>query len=417
MYKNKYFFLLQGLLICAVAQAQDFGANIQIRPRFEYRDGYKTMLQENQEATTFISQRSRLNLTFTDQKLQAKVSAQNIRVWGDVASTSNTDKNGVMLFEAWAQYQFNPAWGLRIGRQVISFDNQRIMGEIDWAQQGQSHDAAVIKFTNNNNLLDAGASISSNAENTAKVPYEINNYKALQFARYKTGLGKFGISLLFLNTGYEFLNPDESPETDYSQTFGSYITYKQDKFSANLGIYGQTGKRNDSQVKAWYAGLYTGYKVSDNWEFKAGFEILSGKGQNDTDTDIKSFNPLFGTNHAFNGLMDYFYVGNHQNSVGLRDANVTVAYTYNKLTLELTPHLFWSQANIYRDNEKLDDFLGTEIDFTAKYTLDKYITIFSGYSVFADTESLRVLKGTNGNPHNNWAWLMVSVNLDFYKSR
>ncbi|MDZ7608893.1 MAG: hypothetical protein U5K79_25710 [Cyclobacteriaceae bacterium] len=35
-----------------------------------------------------------------------------------------------------------------------------------------------------------------------------------------------------------------------------------------------------------------------------------------TDTNDKSFNPLYGTNHKFYGYMDYFYVGNSHGQVG-----------------------------------------------------------------------------------------------------
>lgn len=410
------YFIAPILLVSNSVQSQELESSLQMRPRFEYREGFKNMLKENQDPTSFVSQRSRLNLMFSDQKIKAKVSAQNIRVWGDMPTVVSSDKNSILFFEAWAQYQINENWAVKMGRQVISFDNQRIMGEIDWAQPGQSHDAAVIKFAKNNNSLDVGASLSSNTENTSKVPYEINNYKSMQFARYKKDIGKFGISLLFLNTGYEFTATDESRETDYSQTFGSYIHYKKDKFSANMGLYVQTGNRNNSQVKAWYAGIFAGYKLTDNWELKGGLELLSGKNQNDNSTDIKSFQPLFGTNHAFNGLMDYFYVGNHQNSVGLQDLTLGIAYNHKKLSIELAPHVFWSNGTIYRNTEKLDTYLGTEIDFTAKYSLDKNITLQSGYSVFATSESLRSLKGVTNNPNNNWAWLMVTANLDLYKT-
>ena len=40
------------------------------------------------------------------------------------------------------------------------------------------------------------------------------------------------------------------------------------------------------------------------------------------DKDYKennSFTPFYGTNHKFNGHMDYFYVGNHIGNVGLRE--------------------------------------------------------------------------------------------------
>jgi hypothetical protein len=43
--------------------------------------------------------------------------------------------------------------GTRIGRQTLSYDNQRIMGAITWIQQGQSHDAALSSYKDKKNQL------------------------------------------------------------------------------------------------------------------------------------------------------------------------------------------------------------------------------------------------------------------------
>ena len=48
-------------LLSLTTYAQEFDANLQIRPRYEYRNGFKNSLSNGQEATSFISQRSRLN--------------------------------------------------------------------------------------------------------------------------------------------------------------------------------------------------------------------------------------------------------------------------------------------------------------------------------------------------------------------
>jgi hypothetical protein len=50
---------------------------------------------------------------------------------------------------------------------------------------------------------------------------------------------------------------------------------------------------------------------------------------NDTSSDVKSFNSLYGTNHKFNGWVDYFYVGNHAESIGLVDINTVFGYAVN----------------------------------------------------------------------------------------
>jgi hypothetical protein len=391
--------------------AQEFDANLQLRPRYEYRNGFKTLISNGESPTSFVSQRSRLNFNFKQEKLKLKLTLQNIRTWGDATTTTTADINGVALFEGWAQYEMNSNWSTRIGRQVISYDNQRIMGELDWAQQGQSHDALLFAFHPKNHQLDLGFALNANAENLIepKTPY-VTNYKLMQYAWYHTQISKLNMSLLFLNTGYEYAQLNTESDVDFKQTFGTYLAYKEKKWDTNLGLYGQTGKSANKNVSAWYAGANLGYAVTDKFKASLGYEFLSGKNQDDSSSDIKSFSPIFGTNHGFNGFMDYFYVGNHQNSVGLQDAYLNLNFTQNKWQFALIPHCFSAPSTVLdASNKKMDSYLGTEIDFTMSYTVQKDIKISGGYSQMFGTTTLERLKAvTNPASTNNWAWVMVS---------
>lgn len=393
-------------------QAQELDVNLQIRPRFEYRNGYKSLLKEGQEGTSQISQRSRLNFNYKQDELTVKLTFQNTRTWGDVSTTASADKNGVAVFEAWAQYDLTKKWSARMGRQVLSYDNQRIMGEMDWAQQGQSHDALMVSFHPENHQLDMGLAYNSDNENLIQTPYTVANYKTMQYAWYHTTFDKIGASLLFLNTGYEFSRIN-NPELiiDYKQTFGTYLTYKTGKIDSNLSFYGQTGKSVDKQVSAYDAAINIGYNITDSFKAGLGYEFLSGKDTSDGSTVIKSFNPIFGTNHGFNGYMDYFYVGNHLNSVGLQDAFLKFNYNVKKWQFALIPHVFLAAADVVTPlNEKLDSYLGTEVDFTAGFNFKKDITLTGGYSQMFGTKTLEFIKTGDASHTNNWAWLMISVN-------
>jgi len=394
-------------------QAQELDVNLQIRPRFEYRNGYKTLLPYGQEGTSEVSQRSRLNFNYKQEDLTVKLTLQNTRTWGDVPTTATADKNGVAVFEAWAQYDFTPKWSARMGRQVLSYDNQRILGEQDWGQQAQSHDALTVSFHPENHHLDLGVAYNSDAENTFQTPYTIANYKAMQYAWYHTTFDKIGASLLVLNTGYEYANLQSKLLVDYKQTFGTYLTYKTDKIDTNLSAYGQTGKSADKQVSAWNAAFNFGYNLTETFKAGLGYEFLSGKDSNDGSTVIKSFNPLFGTNHAFNGYMDYFYVGGgHLNNVGLQDAFLKLNYNVNKWQFALMPHVFLAAADVVTPlNEKMDSYLGTEIDATFGYNFKKDIVVSGGYSQMFGSKTLEFIKNPGDAGHtNNWAWLMISVN-------
>ena len=396
--------------------AQEVNANLQLRPRYEYRNGFKGLMPDTELPTSFVSQRSRLNLNFKQEKISAKLTLQNVRTWGDVKTTTTNDKNGIILFEAWGQYQFDENWSTRVGRQVISYDNQRIFGEIDWLQQGQSHDAAVVSYKKGKHQLDFGAALNADSEDLFRNLYA-TNYKNMQYAWYHTDFSNFQMSLLALNTGFQYEQPATTNlEIDYIQTFGTFLKYKKNKLDADLSLYAQTGKgkltSNNTTVNAYNVGVNINYAVTNEVKAGLGYEYLSGKDQTDTENIIKSFNPIFGTNHAFNGFMDYFYVGNHKNTVGLQDVYLKLNYAPNKWNFAVTPHVFMTAADVKYPlaSDIMDNYLGTEVDVTVGYSLHKNIGISAGYSQMFGTETLEVLKGGNKDLDNNWAYVMVNFN-------
>ncbi|MBP7982291.1 MAG: alginate export family protein [Kaistella sp.] len=396
--------------------AQEVNANLQLRPRYEYRNGFKGLMPDTELPTSFVSQRSRLNLNFKQEKISAKLTLQNVRTWGDVKTTTTNDKNGIILFEAWGQYQFDENWSTRVGRQVISYDNQRIFGEIDWLQQGQSHDAAVVSYKKGKHQLDFGAALNADSEDLFRNLYT-TNYKNMQYAWYHTDFSNFQMSLLALNTGFQYEQPATTNlEIDYIQTFGTFLKYKKNKLDADLSLYAQTGKgkltSNNTTVNAYNVGVNINYAVTNEVKAGLGYEYLSGKDQTDTENIIKSFNPIFGTNHAFNGFMDYFYVGNHKNTVGLQDVYLKLNYAPNKWNFAVTPHVFMTAADVKYPlaSDIMDNYLGTEVDVTVGYSLHKNIGISAGYSQMFGTETLEVLKGGNKDLDNNWAYVMVNFN-------
>lgn len=401
--------------------AQEFDANLQIRPRYEFRNGYKAPIPFGETPGQFISSRTRLNLNFKQDKFVTKLTMQNVRVWGDVAPNTKADANGVQIFEAWAQYNFNEKWSTRIGRQVISYDNQRILGEADWAQQAQSHDALSVTYKNKKSQLDLAVAYNANGETDIATPYTVANYKAMQYAWYHTELGKINMSLLFLNTGYEnkLVAPIPTPtpelKVDYMQTFGTYMNTKGKSWDGNLWFYGQTGKSTTYTVSAFDAALNFNYALTDKFKAGFGYEFLSGKSQANASADIKSFNPIFGTNHGLNGYMDYFYVGNHKNSVGLQDVFLKFGYNVNKWQFALLPHVF-NAANTVLDasGNEMSNYLGTEVDLTFGYSVHKFVNITGGYSQMFATDTMQKLKGGDVDHTNNWAWLAVNVNPQIF---
>ncbi len=319
------------LLISTCITAQEFNLSGELRPRYENRFGFKTLRSEGEEAGNFISQRTRINFNFKNTKMRFKVAVQNVRVWGDVGTMAADDK-AIAFHEAWAEAIISEKWSMKFGRQEIIYDDHRIFGNVGWAQQARSHDAFLIKFTpNSNHRVDIG--LAYNADSQSGIGGLYSNaagYKTFQYGWYHGKFNKVQLSFYLLNTGIEYLQNEgeenEDKTIEFMQTIGPRATYKDGKINANAAIYFQTGKSLDKTVSASYFTANFGYNITDNFSAGLGGEYLSGKDMNDTSSDINSFAPLFGTNHKFNGWMDYFYVGNHANSVGLTDAYLTFGF-------------------------------------------------------------------------------------------
>ena len=160
----KKLFFITLLSIGNFVNAQQFDVSAEIRPRYENKHGYSTLLDTDADGTNFVSQRTRLNFGFKNEKMRLYVSMQNVRVWGDV-STLSSDDNNTALHEAWAEAILNPKISFKMGRQEIVYDDQRIFGNVGWAQQARSHDAFLFKYLpNENHKIDIGFAISADSQ-------------------------------------------------------------------------------------------------------------------------------------------------------------------------------------------------------------------------------------------------------------
>lgn len=179
-----------------------------------------------------------------------------------------------------------------------------------------------------------------------------------------------------------------------------------------------------TKLSAMYLSTNINYQANDNFSVGLGFEYLSGNSQVDAGDKNKAFTPLYGTNHKFNGWMDYFYVGNHGNSVGLIDIYVPIKYKKGKFSAMLIPHSFRTAADLHDwkstdTKATMSNNLGLELDFTVGYAFAKNMVVKAGYSQMFATESMDALKNVaSGNKQtNNWGWVMLVFNPTFFQSK
>lgn len=408
--------------LCTFTAFAQFSVSGQYMSRGEYRHGYQSLADTGQKASVFISQRARLNGEYKAEKYRIYVSAQDVRTWGSVANSSVDTKGLFSVVEAYGELFFTKNLSLKAGRQIIAYDDDRIFGSLDWAMQARRHDAAVIRYSDSTLSVHVGGAYNQNGEYSKLTQYTVSgNYKTFQYLWASKQMGKCNLSLLALNNGYAYtrVNPDNGKKdsiTVFSQTAGLRGEYKGDKFAGLAYGYLQVGKDNaNKDLSAFDIAAEVSYKPVKGLLLTLGGEMLSGTSQTDTANKTNhSFNPFYGTNHRFNGYMDYFYVGNHVNSVGLLDAFFKVHYTYKKVLVGLNTHMFNAAADV-RDKsvttgmEKMSANLGTEIDLTLAYNFTDGVSVQSGYSQMFGTATMKALKGGQYSTTSNWAYVMLII--------
>ncbi|WP_100614752.1 alginate export family protein [Confluentibacter citreus] len=420
----------QYLLVCILAVTVQF-ANAQFsldgefRPRTEYRHGFGTLIPDAADAGFGISTRIRLNAGYATESYKFYVSFQDVMVWGENMQLLPYDQNNSFaVFEAWGELALGSGFSTKLGRQVISYDDERIFGGLDWAQQGRNHDAALIQYKKEKFMLDLGLAFGQDYSHptgfvNSGTAYNTSGnftYKTMQYVYLKQAWENLSGSLLLLNNGFQNFDTTVTPSvadgTSNLQTMGTHLEYKKGSFGLAANAFIQTGKREgDIDVKgAYLLGLDLSYKATAKIGLGAGIEIISGNDKGAGETS--AFFPLYGTNHKFNGFMDYFYVGNHANTVGLLDVHVSANFTFSETSSLMVKALNFSGEQELASGEKS---LGTEVDlvYTKKF---KGYSMILGYSHMFAADGMYELKGVseaNASDTQNWAWAMLVLKPKF----
>jgi hypothetical protein len=181
------------LLMTLMANAQ-FTLTGQLRTRTEVRNGLGNLVLKGSKSAVFTSQRTRLIFGYKWDRLTFGASVQDVRVWGQDASTiSNADGNRLMLHEGWADLTlFNKAdttiktkgidlMSLKVGRQELIYDDVRLIGNLDWLQQARRHDMALMKTVHKGWQVDLGYAFNQNTDafgvtSTSYVPSNVAPY-------------------------------------------------------------------------------------------------------------------------------------------------------------------------------------------------------------------------------------------------
>jgi len=404
-------------------KAQTVSIDGEIRPRTEYRDGYAKPLLETNDPGVFAIQRTRLNLSYTTGVLNTLITFQDARTFGQTAISSDVATTGI--FEAWAEMLVMPGGSVKVGRQMLKYDDNRLFSGPAWSNTGTSHDVALFKYCVNDFQGHLGFAYNNNSAISSETFYTAGSkYRYMGFLWLTKSLSKdLNLSAIAVDEGVQ----TAAVATDYGKrismnhayTFGGNLKYQSSSFplTALATAYFQAGKSSTgSDMAGKMAALKVDYAISSAFFANAGADYFSGD-DHSADTKQYNFKKLYGADHTFNGFMDYW---NTPLTQGLLDYyGGLIAKVNKKLSVEGAFHLFNTDKQLKSGTEKTGRDLGSECDLILNYKMNAQTTLQAGWCNYFITDNTLVAKNIAAGAKirtPQWAYVMLTIRPTFFTS-
>ena len=386
---------------------------------------------QDADRANFVSERTRLNIGYKRDVLSLRLSFQHMGMWGAEGNGANFD-----VYEAWAQLSKHGMF-LKIGRQELSYDDERILGSDDWAVAGLSHDLLKIGYEGYGHKAHAFAAYNQNNKNEYGGTFYAANdvpYKSMLGVWYHYDVPKFplGASLLFMNVGLE-CGTETDHHTVYQQLYGGYLTFHPKRFSLDLSYYRQSGRASldyssgaDLPLKAWMGAVKSSFDINQMFTAYAGYDYISGDknfvvpqpGHTGMiqHKELTAFTTLFGSKRYFYGAMDFFYMSTYYGSYSPGLQNVyagTNVKPAKGLLLDFSYHYMATATKV----PELAMTLGHMVDFSAAYQLMPDISISAGYSYMSGTETMERLRRSTDKRSLHWGWVMLVISPQIFTTK
>ncbi|QQR81323.1 MAG: alginate export family protein [Deltaproteobacteria bacterium] len=290
------------------------------------------------------------------------------------------------------------AFSLRVGRQELSYGDERLIGALDWDNKGRNFDAAKLRYEKEKFWIDVFSSYNQKPGSVASGAKEV----------FGGIYGSHKVSQAFAYDVYALgLNDTPGTGTDLrlatfgTRLVGTLLESNQLDYNAEGAI--QTGKTGGNTILAFMGHAAAGYTFDQSLKPRLGLEYNFASGDKSSTSKVERFHNLFPTNHNKYGYIDF---------VGLRnihDINPSVMIKPGKATVELSYHMFLlpqtsdglyqaSGASLRSGVAGASHLAGHEADLLVKYPFNKNFSTLAGYSLFKGGKFFSDT-GVNGTAH------------------
>lgn len=340
-----------------------------------------------------IDQRARFTLRGSAlDRVGVYLEFQDVRGWGSEPNTTTTVAD-TGLHQGFVDVRATEWLDVRIGRQELSYGEERLIGNLDWGQSARAFDGVFMRFSASTTTVDAFAMmLQPPAWQTAGLGTRFLDtgrffYGAVARFRPEGALAvdawALGLHLATRDSGV-----GAGPSTDVA-TLGARAAWTQ----GHLSLIGegnfQTGRRQRQLVLAGAFAARATYVLTPRGGWYLGAEVLGASGDGDASDDVQgTFDQLFPTGHGHLGYMDY--VG-WQNVLGFKG---TVGFRPFGAHVWLDVHRFqlWDARDasytaggatfLLANSGRTAGGLGTEVDLSATVPVTGHFAVAGALAFF-----------------------------------
>jgi hypothetical protein len=433
--------------------AWDIGA--QVRLRYEVRDnmaiaGSAGSIDFRQNGAdvdnAYFLDRIKPHIGYTAPWFSAYVEGRSSGSTGDDRNP-NPESDGIFeLHQAFVTVGNHKEFplSLKVGRQELSYGDERLIGAFDWNNIGRVFDAAKLRWQNAWFAADLfSGRVILPRDNHFNMPNDYDWFSGIYASTKLVPKQVTEVYLLSRNTSPQSAaaNAPSGPNGPSARdiyTFGVRAKSNPGELAGwdyTAELMGQYGHFNDPATPALsdpslehlafaLVGL-GGYTWKDApWTPRVGLEYDFASGDSDpTDNKHQTFENLFPTNHKFYGYMDLFSLQN------IHDVRLTTSVKpLPRITLAGEAHAFWlanthdslytvagarrgtlapTAGNNYGINPSYDSYVGSEIDVVASYAFAPQGMLELGFGHFFRGDYVKQSLSAIGSADANWFYVQT----------
>jgi hypothetical protein len=327
----------------------------------------------------------------------------------------------------------------KLGRQELSYGEERLIGAFNWNNIGRSFDAAKVRWQNEWFGADFFAGHPVIPQDGK---FDVDNTHDWLSGVYATSTkipaNILDVYFLARNASRQAIDEVSSPQFPQPTARDIYTVGGRVKSKAGdlgnwdysaegayqFGDFAATATSARLTQDAFMFVLQGGYTFADLWATpRLGLEYDYGSGDgNPADGKHGTFENLFPTNHKFYGSMDLVSLQNIQDAginLTLKPTpRMSVAVMGNALWLANTHDNFYNVAGApraaggYGVNPGFSSFVGTELTVIAGYAVTRFAQLEAGYGHFFTGRYIdQSLAGVGGATDANFAYVQASINF------